>query len=216
MSDLSMAPTNDVAHGLTLEVTPHYYVGGVRGPLGAEPGVHLQLVVGEDRFNIEARRGKTAALLESLRNAFGVAPIEGLRTVAAGGFDFVGIGPSRWHAIAREPSRTEQRVQLREAVRDLATIVDVAHGFAVFRLTGPKAREALTRLVRVDLDPEFFSPGACATTELHGMAVQLRRTLDGDAYECAVARSFAGSLFHALTRAAEPLGLRVETPAKVG
>lgn len=72
------------------------------------------------------------------------------------------------------------------------------------------AAEALTRLVRIDLDPASFYPGACAATELHGMSVQLRRTSDGETYECAVARSFAGSLYHSLTNAEDPYGLSVE------
>lgn len=67
------------------------------------------------------------------------------------------------------------------------------------------AAEALTRLVRIDLDPASFYPGACA-----GMSVQLRRTSDGETYECAVARSFAGSLYHSLTNAEDPYGLSVE------
>jgi sarcosine oxidase subunit gamma len=72
------------------------------------------------------------------------------------------------------------------------------------------AAEALTRLVRIDLDPASFYPGACAATELHGMSVQLRRTSDGETYECAVSRSFAGSLYHSLTNAEDPYGLSVE------
>lgn len=209
MSDLSIVSERDAALGLTLETTPHYYGCGRRGRAGAEPGVVLQLVVGDERFNIEARRGKTDELFISLRETFGRAPIKPMRTVEAGGFEFISIGPSRWHAISRGPDRDERHALLREAIRDLATMVEIAHGFIVFRLTGPMVTEVLIKHVRVDLDPEVFSPGACVTTELHGMTVQLRRTCDGDAYECAVARSYGGSLFHALTCAADPYGLLV-------
>jgi heterotetrameric sarcosine oxidase gamma subunit len=211
VSDLSIATERNTAPlGLALETAPHYYTCGVRGRAGAEPGVVLQLVVGEDRFNIEARRGKTDALFVSLRKAFGRAPLKHMRTVEAGGFDFVNIGPSRWHAISRERGAQARRTLLREAIHDLATMIDVAHGFIVFRLTGPMVIEALIKLVHVDLDPAVFSLGACITTELHGMTVQLRRTCDGNAYECAVSRSFGGSLFHALACAADPFGLLVQ------
>lgn len=209
MSDPSIVSERDAALGLTLETAPHYYGCGRRGRAGAEPGVVLQLIVGEDRFNIEARRGKTDELFISLRETFGRAPIKPMRTIEAGGFEFISIGPSRWHAISRGPGRQERRALLREATRDLATVVEIAHGFIVFRLTGAMATEALIKHVRVDLDPEIFSPGACVTTELHGMTVQLRRTCDGEAYECAVARSYGGSLFHAVTCAADPYGLLV-------
>lgn len=196
--------------GLALEVTPHYYKCGRRGATVAQPGVTLELVANQDRFNIEARYGKATALVAALGKAFGAAPVDSPRTVVTGGFEFVGIGPARWHAISRGQRRAELRVVLREAARDLATIVDVSHGFAVFRFAGPMAAEALSKLVRIDLDPTAFPPGGCAATELHGMSVQLRRMSDGDAYQCAVSRSFASSLYHALTHAADPYGLSVE------
>lgn len=195
---------------LQLEGSPHYYKCGRRGAKLAGPGVTLRLIADEDRFNIEARRGKTTALLLALEKTFGAALVDGPRTTVAGGFEFVGIGPSRWHAISRGQGRDELRVALRAAARDLATIVDVSHGFTVFRFAGPMAAAALTRLVRLNLDPAAFPPGACAATELHGTSVQLRRMSDGDAYECAVSRSFGGSLYHALTNAADPFGLSVE------
>ncbi len=216
MSDPSITTERDVAFGLALETAPHYYACGLRGRAGAGPGVVLQLIADEDRFNIEARLGKSDALCVSLRNAFGRAPIKPARTVEAGGFDFISIGPSRWHAISRGPGRQERRALLREAIRDLATMVDVAHGFTVFRMTGPMAVETLMKHARVDLDPAVFSPGACVTTELHGMTVQLRRTCEGEAYECAVSRSFGGSLFHALTCAADPYGLLVQPASEIG
>jgi sarcosine oxidase subunit gamma len=185
-------------------MAPHYYRGGRRGLAAGAPGVTLELITEEDRFNIEARRGKADALLASLRVAFGSAPVEGPRCIKVGDFEFIGIGPSRWHAISRGRGRSERRALLRAAIAGLAT------GFIVFRLTGPMMGEALSKLIRIDLDPAVFSPGACVTTECHGMTVQLRRLHDGSAYECAVARSFGGSLFHVLARAADPYGLQVE------
>lgn len=215
MSDLSTSHATASAFGLALEVTPHYYKSGRRGLAGEQPGVCLQLLVGEDRFNIEARLGKADALREAFGNTFGAAPLDMPKTVGADGFEFLGIGPGRWHAISREPGRQERRSRLCAEIRDLATMVDVSHGFTVFRLTGPMAAAALSKLVRIDLDPAIFSAGSCVTTVLHGMTVQLRRTRDGDAYECAVARSFGGSLFHALAHAADAHGLLVQPAAEI-
>jgi methylglutamate dehydrogenase subunit D len=196
--------------GLALELAPHYFRAGLRGARLPQPGVTLELIAEEDRFNIEARRGRAADLMAAIAESFGAAPADGPRTVEAGGFSFVGVGPSRWHAISRGPERTARRDALAQAVRERATIVDVSHGFVAFRLSGPKVVDALAKLVRLDLDPASFPPGAVAGTELHGMSVQLRRTRDGEAYECAVARSFASSLFHALTSAADPYGVWVD------
>ncbi|VFU09703.1 sarcosine oxidase subunit gamma [Methylocella tundrae] len=203
------------AAGLALELTPHYFRAGRFGAPAPAPGVTLELVAGEDRFNIEARRGRTAELIAAIGAAFGQAPADGPQTVEAGGFSFVGVGPSRWHAIARGKDRAPRRAALIAAARDLATVVDVSHGFTAFRLSGPRAADALVKLVRLDLDPAAFPPGAAAATELHGMSVQLRRTTAGHAYECAVARSFAASLHNALIQASEPYALRVDLKDEV-
>ena len=146
----------------------------------------------------------------AIAQAMGATLVDSPRTVAAAGYDFVGIAPARWHAIARGQNRAARRDALLAAARDFATIVDVSHGFVAFQLSGPRAREALGKLVRVDLDPASFPAGAVAATELHGMSVQLRRTMDGGAFECAVSRSFASSLYDALTSGADPYGVWVD------
>jgi sarcosine oxidase subunit gamma len=199
--------------GLALERAPHYFAPGRCGAAVADPGVMLALIADEDRFAIEARRGKGLEFAAAIRDAFGAAPVDGPQTVEVGGLTFIGIGPSRWHAISRGDGRPVRRAALIEAARVAATIVDVAHGFTVFRLSGDQAWRALAKLAPIDLDPAFFAAGACASTHMHGMSVQLRRSSDGAAFECAVSRSFGGSLYRALTRAAESYGLLVEPVA---
>ncbi len=211
MSEPSTPPHEASAKtGLALASTPHYFRAGRRGANVAQPGVILELIAEEDRFNIEARRGKASDLMAAISQAFGAMPIDGPRTVTAAGFDFVGIGPSRWHAVSRGQGRAARRGALLAAARDLGIIVDVSHGFVAFQLSGPQAEATLNKLVRIDLDLASFPAGAAAATELHGMTVQLRRTTDGEAFECAVSRSFAGSLYHALASAADPYGVWVD------
>lgn len=207
-----MADVSTLSRPLARESAPHYYRAGRKGPQVGAAGVTLSFVSQEDRFNVEARRGRGQELLAALAAAFGRAPVDAPRTVSAGGFDFIGIGPMRWHAISRGPGAEERRAALTAAARDAATVVDLSHGFAAFRLSGPNAREALASFVPVDLDEASFPPGACAMTMAHMMSVQIRRTPDGAAYECAVARSFGGSLLHALTSTCERFGLEIEPP----
>lgn len=209
---MSNAASTGSEWDLALEFTPYYYHCGHRGASRAEPGVTLGLVVDEERFEIETKVGKNTALIAAFEAAFGVAPTNSSCVVAAGGFEFVGIGLSRWHAIFRGRDRSARRAVLRDTVRDLATLVDVSDAFTVFLLAGPMAEDVLARRVRIDL--AAFPPGACATTDLHGMSVQLRRRWEGDCYECAIARSYGGSLFHALVRTADRFGLFVERPQR--
>jgi sarcosine oxidase subunit gamma len=199
--------------GLALERVPRFFMSGRRGAPGAEPGVRLALIVDEDRFNIEARRGRAPELLAAIEAAFGAAPIDGPKTVEAGGFVFIGVGPARWRVLSRGEGRLARREALPRAARGTATVVDVSHGFTTFRLSGACAAKALAKLAPIDLDPAIFMPGACAATLMHGMSVQLRRTLDGGAYECAVGRSVSGSLYRALLSAADAYGLVVEPVA---
>ena len=208
------SPTSS-APGLVLELIPHYFEVGRRGLNVTDPGVTLELITREDRFNIEARRAKAPELAAAIGRAFGAQLIDGPRTVAASGFEFIGVGPQRWHAISRGGERVERRDTLREVTCDVATLVDVSHGFVTYRLTGPMVRDALIRLVRIDLDPASFVSGAVAATELHGMNVQIRRAIEGEAFECAVPRSFASSLYHALTSVAAPYGLWVDIAPEV-
>ncbi len=198
---------------LALELAPRYFAPGRRGAAITPPGVTLGLIADEDRFNVEARRGKSAELIAAIAKAFGVSPIDRPVTVETDGVAFVGVGPARWHAISRGEGRAGRRVRLIEAARPLATVVDVSHGFVTFRLSGPKARDALAKLAHIDLDPASFAAGACAGAALHGVNVQLRRSPDGAAFECAAPRSFAASVYHALIRAADPYGLVVESLA---
>jgi len=194
--------------GLIANATPHYYRPGHYGVESAS-AVRLALIAQEARFNMEARRGKAARLVASVHKMFGVAPVQAPLSVSTGESDFVGVGASRWHVISRTQNGAEHHRKLREATDGLATLVDVSHGFTTFQISGACATQALAKLVRCDLDGTSFPPGACAATEAHGMSIQLRRRLRNDVYECAVPRSFGGSLFHALVTAAEQFGVYV-------
>jgi methylglutamate dehydrogenase subunit D len=200
---------SDAKRGLVANATPHYYRAGHYGIESASPGVTLTLIAQEDRFNMEARRGKAARLVASVHKIFGVAPVQAPLTVSTGDVDFVGVGVSRWHVISRTQYNAQLHEKLREATDGLASLVDVSHGFTTFQISGAFAPQALAKLVRCDLDDASFPPGACAATEAHGMSIQLRRRLRNDVYECAVPRSFGGSLFHALVTAAEQFGIYV-------
>ncbi|WP_395666280.1 sarcosine oxidase subunit alpha family protein [Methylocella sp.] len=196
--------------GLGPARAPLGYRPGRYGPAEGPAGVTLGLADAGTRLNIEARKGRARDLLAAIGRALGAEPVDAPRTVSAGGGEIFGIGPSRWHAVFRGEDSGARARTLTDAARDAATVVDVTHGFVVYRLAGAHARKALARLVRVDLDARVFAPGACVQTELHGMGAQLRRTPDGEAFECAVSSSFAGSLLHALIHAAQAYRLDVE------
>jgi sarcosine oxidase subunit gamma len=62
-------------------------------------------------------------------------------------------------------------------------------------------RDALAKLVPIDLHPKNFTPDSTALTLAAHISVQIWQTADG-AYNLACFRSFAEDLYHALTAAA--------------
>jgi sarcosine oxidase subunit gamma len=91
---------------------------------------------------------------------------------------------------------------LKSAVGDTASVVDQSDAYGVLRLTGPKLRETLAKLVPLDLHPRVFKVGDVAATVAAHIGVSLWR-LEDDAdsqptFELAVARSMAASLWHEL------------------
>jgi heterotetrameric sarcosine oxidase gamma subunit len=149
------------------------------------------------RFSIEARSGQSGVLVARLQAAFG-APDSPL-----GAIEILPIGPGRVHAIVTGTNRAREADRLFEVIGEIASILDISDGFTTTQISGPKASETLTKLVRIDL--AGFGPGSVTHTELHGMNVQLRRTPAGS-FELAVSRSFGDSLLDAIAHAAAGFG----------
>jgi sarcosine oxidase subunit gamma len=118
------------------------------------------------------------------------------------------MAPGRWQALFTGPDGPARMAALRARLPGIAAAVEVTHGFAVVEAAGPEVRHVLAKLVRPDLHPEVFGPGAVMTTELHGLSAQIR-CLDSDRPQLAVATSFAHSLLHALVSAGEGVGVEV-------
>jgi heterotetrameric sarcosine oxidase gamma subunit len=95
---------------------------------------------------------------------------------------------------------------LRELVSGLALVSGQSDAWGVLRLTGPRLREALSRLLPIDLDAREFACGCVANTVCAAtIAVTLWRLQDEHGlpiFECAVPRSLAASFAHALLESA--------------
>jgi len=80
-------------------------------------------------------------------------------------------------------------------------------------MTGPKLREALAKILPLDLHARSFAPGDVASTIASHVGATLWRLEDADAapvFEIAVFRSLAGSFWHTLTDSAAEFGFVVE------
>ena len=156
-----------------------------------------------------ARKGGTAALAARLKERLGVDLPVGPRRDTAGALSLMGTGPGAWLAT-HEQGTTRLLPALRQSIGDLAAISDQSDGYAVLRLTGPVVREALAKLVFIDLHPDAFGAGHIACTVAGHMGSTLWRLEDGPdgaIFELAVYRSFAASFWYALSESSAEFGL---------
>ncbi len=102
---------------------------------------------------------------------------------------------------------------LTDALGEYAAISDQSDGQAVLRVSGPKARDALCKLVPIDLHPRIFRNGDVAVTVAGHIAATLWRLNDepnGQAvFEIAVFRSLAQSFWTALSESAAEFGFKM-------
>jgi sarcosine oxidase subunit gamma len=148
------------------------------------------------------RKGKSAALAQRLRERFSIELPQGPHRASTGDLALVGIGPEAWLATYEQAGNTFA-VSLAEAVGDLASISDQSDGYALLRLSGPRIRDTLCKLVPVDVHPCAFKIGDVATTVAAHIGATLWRLEDGDdgspVFEIAVFRSLAASFWHVLS-----------------
>jgi heterotetrameric sarcosine oxidase gamma subunit len=154
------------------------------------------------------RKGRLATLTQRIRERFGIELPHGPRRAAAGALAFAGIGPHAWLASSEEHGHGFARL-LEEAVGDAASVADQTSGYAILRMSGPKLRETLAKVLPLDLHPRSFAPGDVASTIASHVGATLWRLADADdapVFEIAVFRSLAGSFWHTLTDSAAEFG----------
>lgn len=92
---------------------------------------------------------------------------------------------------------------------DGAALTDLTGSRAMLRLEGPAWRDVLSAFVPLDLHATAFAEGAAAATIAGYMPLMLWRPAGLDGVEIATYRSFAGSFWHMVERASEPVGFTV-------
>ena len=84
-----------------------------------------------------------------------------------------------------------------------ALVANVSDARAVFRVTGPHAREVMAKLSPVDLDPANFTPGMFRRTRL-GQVPAAFWLRDAETFQVICFRSVAQYVFDTLKMAAQP------------
>ncbi|MGE0007281.1 MAG: sarcosine oxidase subunit gamma [Parvibaculaceae bacterium] len=183
----------------------------VQGRFGADrgvPGVTLSVRHPMSIVTVIARKGRLAALGETLAAAYGCAlPGVGQSTGTAA-LSFHWCGAEQYYAIAEGRSEGELYRDLKARLEGLASCSDQSHGRVILRVAGPKARALLAKGTPVDLHPSVFGPGRSAVTQMAHVGVHLAQVGE-DAFELSVFRGFSENFWEWLTEQAEEYGYQV-------
>ncbi|HQT64934.1 MAG: hypothetical protein B7Z75_10575 [Acidocella sp. 20-57-95] len=136
--------------------------------------------------SLAAFHGQTAALQAALGVALPLTP----KSVRVGETLYLWSGPDAWLVVGGA---------VEALTTPFAAMTDQADGRSVFTVSGPHARDALAKLVPIDLHEQVFADGATALTLAGHIGVQIWR--EGEAFRLACFRSFAQSLYASLIEA---------------
>lgn len=122
------------------------------------------------------------------------APTPG-RAVVGSQATLLRVQPLAWWIYESDPG---------ELAMERGTRLDISHNMQSIKLSGPKARAVLARLLPIDLRDRALPVGGVAGTMAHHVGVTLWRK-DDDMYKLFVPRTFAASLAEAAVEVAHQL-----------
>jgi heterotetrameric sarcosine oxidase gamma subunit len=129
----------------------------------------------------------------------------------------VGSGPGEWLVLAPPGTAAQVADWLGTVAADAAadefvTMVDLTHGRALVRITGPDAAGLLARLCGADLHDDMAPDGAALRSAVAGVAADIIRDDQAGvpSYLLHCERSSGQYLFGALVSAGESLGIGVD------
>ena len=122
--------------------------------LGACPADIVELVALREREYV----------LKALTGRRGVSLPHFGRLAAAGDTLALCVRPQRWLLLSAPLAPGLSASAWQEPCVGMAAVVDLSSALVAVHLSGARAREALARSCRLDLDPEVFPPGHAAAT----------------------------------------------------
>lgn len=136
-------------------------------------------VIAQDRdglgiASVLVRRGQYDAFACRMKEQWGIDLLSGPRRSSVGDLGFIGTGPDSWLAMS-ERAGSSFAGALAVALGDCVSVADQSDGQAVLRLSGPRVREVLSKLVPIDLHPRSCPIGNVSVTIAAHMSVTVWR-----------------------------------------
>ncbi|MGA7714018.1 MAG: sarcosine oxidase subunit gamma family protein [Rhizomicrobium sp.] len=191
-------------------VPPETLIGpGRYGFADGDPGVHARRLDALALATLVAGRHQEEALSAAIKAVFGCALPQGAKATP-GDCSFVGVGPGRWLAVVVEGDGETLERKLAGTIGKSGSVCDQSDGFVVFELTGPRLRDALAKLLTIDIDPHVFGPGIAATTSAALIGVTFWQLDDAPRFRFSVARSYGNAFIRALAFSSAEYGFTLE------
>ncbi len=111
---------------------------------------------------------------------------------------YLWAGPETWLAIAEDDPDFD--LKLAKRCNGLAAVTDQSDGRVILQIKGATVRDALAKLLPIDLHPSVFPQDATALTLAAHIPVQIWQSA-GEVFELACFRSYAETLYEALSEA---------------
>ena len=141
--------------------------------------------------HVALRRGAQSELEKRASALFGTALPPTARAVEGAGKLVVWAGPEQWLVVEPKSGGKDPSAELAEALKGVASVVDVGDSRVLFRVEGQKATEVLIPGMAIDFHDQVFKPGDVAITHASHLGVIVWRLPDGKGYEFACARTYA-------------------------
>jgi sarcosine oxidase subunit gamma len=182
---------------------------GLAPAIGSGCGVIVTEREGLGIARVAARRGQAAKVSELLRSQFDVEPPHLPRRASRGDVAIAGIGPQAW-LVTRDGAGNAFAESLQVLLGHSASVADQSDAYVILRLTGPRVRAALAKLIPIDIHPGSFEVGHVAQTVCGYVNVTLWRLEEtpqsAPVFEIWVGRSLAVSLHQAISHGAAEFG----------
>ena len=159
---------------------------------GANAGVLIQPRDDWRLASVLALRDRVPALTDFAASQHGLALRDGPFRSVGFGVDAIGIGQHRW-LFVRYGEDERFVANLAHSLAGIAAVSDHSDGYAIFEVSGSRARQMLAKGVPLDLHPQAFTVGDGAVTSIAHMGAILWQLDAAPRYAIAVFRSYADS-----------------------
>jgi methylglutamate dehydrogenase subunit D len=172
-------------------------------------GVTLSVRHGCAVAGIVARKENAAATGAAIDGLLALQPVDQPRAVSAKGATVIGVGPGQWLAVATEAVNQGFVAKLAAALGAVASVTDATSATVIVDVSGPRARDVLSKGCPIDLDARAFQSGSAGRTRMAHIDCTVWLPDATSAFAIALDRSMAQSFWTWLIGSAAEYGYEV-------